>query len=154
MGLIFFGSTLKLRRIALAWCLLAMAGSGILLFYRADQGSFLERAMDRSPVDFRAEMYSAGWQMFVEKPILGWGNEGDIQAEVEKHVSSFHPEYYVFHNTFLELAVQRGLLGLGFYLWLMVCMFRLRKTGEVSDEVDGAFSNPHFRKLWPLLLGV
>lgn len=152
--LMFFGSTLKLRRVALAWCALAILGSGILLLYRTDPNSLTQRAMDRSPVDFRTEMYSAGWQMFVEKPVLGWGNERDIQAEVEKRVSSFHPEYYVFHNTFLELAVQRGLFGLGLYVWLMICLFRLRNTGAVSSHVDGAFSNPHFRKLWPLLLGV
>lgn len=151
--LMFFGSTLKLRRVALAWCVLATVTSGILLFYH-DQNSFAQRAMDRSPVDFRTEMYSAGWQMFVEKPVLGWGDERDIQAEVEKRVSSFRPEYYIFHNTFLELAVERGLLGLGLYVWLMICLFRLRKTGAVSNEMGGPFSNPHFRKLWPLLLGV
>jgi hypothetical protein len=125
-----------------------------MLFYRSDQDSFAQRAMDRSPVDFRTEMYRAGWQMFVEKPVLGWSSERHIQAEVEKRVSSFHPEYYVFHNTFLELAVQRGLLGLGLYVWLMICLFRLGKTSVTSEEIDGTFSNPHFRKLWPLLLGV
>jgi O-antigen ligase len=152
--LTFFGSTLKLRRIALAWCLLAIVGSGVMiLLYRADQDSFAQRAMDRSPVDFRTEMYSAGWQMFVEKPLLGWGSEHHIQAEVEKRVSNFHPEYYVFHNTFLELAVERGLLGLGLYVWLVISLFRLGKTGAVSNEMDRPFSNPHFHKLWPLLLG-
>lgn len=149
-----FGSTLKLRRIARAWCVLAIVGSGILLLYRGEQDSFAQRAMDRSPVDFRTEMYSAGWQMFLERPILGWGNERGIQAEVEKRVSSFHPGYYVFHNTFLELAVERGALGLGLYVWLMICLFRLAKTTTVSERMDCALSNPHFRKLWPLLLGV
>lgn len=99
-------------------------------------------------------MYSAGWQMFVEKPLLGWGSAHDIQAEVEKRVSNFHPQYYVFHNTFLELAVERGVLAVGLYIWLMICLCRLGKTAAISDEMDGAFSNPHFRKLWPLLLGV
>ncbi|MGH9514931.1 MAG: O-antigen ligase family protein [Terriglobales bacterium] len=152
--LMFFGSTLKLRRIAMAWCLLAIVGSGIMLLYRADQDSFAQRAMDRSPVDFRTEMYSAGWQMFVEKPLLGWGNEQHIQAEVEKRVSNFHPEYYVFHNTFLELAVQRGVLALGLYVWLMLCLFRLGRANARPDEINGPFSSSHFRKLWPLLLGV
>ena len=152
--LMFFGSTLKLRRIALAWCVLAIIGSGIMLLYRADQDSFAQRTMDRSPVEFRTEMYSAGWQMFAEKPVLGWGNEHDIQAEVEKRVSSFHPDYYIFHNTFLELAVERGLLGLGFYVWLIICLFRLAKRDAGPAEIDGAFSNPYFRRLWPLLLGV
>jgi O-antigen ligase len=152
--LMFFGSTLKLRRIALAWCVLGIVGSGIVLFDRRNQESFAQRALDRSPVEFRSEMYSAGWQMFIAKPVLGWGDDRDIQAEVKKRVSSFHPEYYVFHNTFLELAVERGLLGLGLYVWLMICLFRTGKPPEASAETASAFSNPHFRKLWPLLLGV
>ena len=152
--LLFVGSTLKMRRIALAWCVLAILGSGTVFLLDGDQNSFAQRMMDRSPVDFRSEMYSAGWQMFLDKPLLGWGNEHDIQSEVEKRVSSFHPEYYVFHNTFLELAVQRGVLGLGLYVWLMICLFRMGKRPAISDEPNQAFVNPHFRRLWPLLVGV
>jgi O-antigen ligase len=153
-GVLFFASSSKLRRVALAWCVLAVLGAGVLLFYRTDPDSFTQRAMDRSPVDFRTEMYRAGWQMSIEKPLLGWGNDLEIQQEVEKRVSSFHPEYYVFHNTFLELAVQRGLVGLGLYSWLMISLFRLRKSGAASAESDGPFVSSHFRQLWPLLLGV
>jgi hypothetical protein len=152
--LIFQASTPKLRRIALAWCLLAAVGSGMLLLYRFDANSLAQRAMDRSPVDFRTEMYQAGWQMFTEKPALGWGNELRIQPEVKKRVSSFHPEYYVFHNTFVELAVERGLLGLGLYLWLMICLLRFSKCDAAWPDSGGPFSSSHFRKLWPLLLGV
>jgi O-antigen ligase len=152
--LVFWASTRKLRRIAVAWCLLAIVGSGLLFFYRSNEHSFTQRAMDRSPVDFRTEMYRAGWQMFMEKPALGWGTEWHIQPEIEKRVSSFHPDYYVFHNTFLELAVERGLLGLGLYIWLMVSLFRLRKSGTGSNESGHAFASSHFRKLWPLILGV
>jgi len=152
--LVVFGSTTNLRRIAVAGSVLVITASGMLLLYRAEGNSFGQRAMDRSPVDFRAEMYSAGWQMFTEKPVLGWGNEWNIQPEVEKRVSSFHPEYYVFHNTFLELAVERGLLGLGLYVWLMICLFRLGRPGAGSQGSGEPFSGPHFRKLWPVLLGV
>ena len=149
-----FGSTLKLRRIAVAWCVMATVGLGILFLYGSRGDAIAERALDRSPVDFRNEMYRAGWQMFTQKPALGWGNEWLIQPEVEKRITTFHPEYYVFHNTFLELAVQRGLLGLGLYAWLMICLFRLNRTTAAASESASAFSNPHFRKLWPLLLAV
>ncbi len=154
MCLAFYGSTRKLRRIGIAFCVLAIVGAGILLLCRTNQDSFTQRAMDPSPVYFRSEMYQAGWQMFSEKPVMGWGNDSNIQPEVEKRVSSFHPEYYVFHNTFLELGVERGLLGLTLYLWLMICLFRLRKSSAVSDRSDIPFTNPNFRKLWPALLGV
>ena len=146
------GSMPKLRRIALAWCVIATVGSGILFLYRTRTDSLAERALDRSPVDFRNEMYRAGWQMFTEKPVVGWGNDWFIQPEVEKRISTFHPEYYVFHNTFLEIAVQRGLLGLGLYSWLIICLFRLSMAAV--SESDSTLSNRHFRKLWPLLLGV
>jgi putative inorganic carbon (hco3(-)) transporter len=149
-----FGSTLRLRRIAVTWCVAATVGLGILFLYGSRGDAIAERALDRSPVDFRNEMYRAGWQMFTQKPALGWGNEWLIQPEVEKRISTFHPEYYVFHNTFLELAVQRGLLGLGLYAWLMICLFRLSRTMAAASESASAFSNRHFRKLWPLLLVV
>jgi O-antigen ligase len=148
-----FGSTPKLRRIALAWCVIATVVLVTLFLYRAGADSITERALDRSPVDFRNEMYRAGWQMFTEKPVFGWGNDWLIQPEVEKRISTFHPEYYVFHNTFLEIGVQRGLLGLGLYSWLMICLFRLSRRPAASES-DSAFSNLHFRKLWPLLLTV
>lgn len=151
LALVRFGST-PIRRVAMGICIAGALAAGAIAIYQLDETSVSERLLDRSPVDFRTEMYSAGWQMFTEKPLLGWGNEWTIQPEVEKRVSSFHPEYYVFHNTFLELAVERGLLGLGVYAWLMICLFRLRKHSEEVQEDDGPFCSAHFRALWPLLL--
>ncbi|HZR64608.1 MAG TPA: O-antigen ligase family protein [Terriglobales bacterium] len=152
--LLLFGSARNLRKAALALCFLAIAGGGIFLAFHDDVNDFGERLMDRSPVDFRSEMYQAGWQIFLERPLLGWGNEWKVQPEVESRVSSFHPEYYVFHNTFLELGVDHGLLGLGLYLWLIICLFQLGKSKSNFGHPDGAFIGPHFRKLWPLLLAV
>ncbi|HJT70952.1 MAG TPA: O-antigen ligase family protein, partial [Terriglobales bacterium] len=124
--------------------------AGALFVFQTDSASFAERLLDRSPVDFRTEMYEAGWQMFTEKPVFGWGNDWSVQPEIEKRVSSFRPEYYVFHNTFLELAVHRGVLGLALYAWLIVCLFRLRRY-QISES-DDPFTNRHFHKLWPALL--
>ena len=140
------------RRVAIAICIAGVLAAGVVSIYQVDETSLSERLLDRSPVDFRTEMYTAGWQMFAERPLFGWGNEWRIQPEIERRVSSFHPEYYVFHNTFLELAVERGVLGLGVYAWLMICLFRLRKHSEEVQEDDGPFCSAHFRALWPLLL--
>jgi O-antigen ligase len=85
-------------------------------------------------------MYRAGWQMFTEKPLIGWGSEANVQPEIAKRISSFSAEYYVFHNTYLELAVQRGLIGLGLYTWLFVALFRFGgKTpdGESREQLFG-----------------
>ena len=150
--LLFLGSVPRLRRVALALTLAVIAGGSIVYLYRSNNDSLAERLLDRSPVDFRTEMYRAGLEMFAEKPLFGWGNEWAVQPEIEKRVSNFHPEYYVFHNTFLELAVQRGILGLGLYLWLTVSLFRLRSSDASVGDLP--FSGRDFRKLWPMMLGV
>jgi O-antigen ligase len=148
--LLLFVGDQRVRRIVAAVCVSVVLSAAFLWVQRAGTDSLLQRLEDQSPLEFRSEMYRAGLQMFVEKPLLGWGNEWQVQPEIERRMSDFHPEYYAFHNTFLELVVQRGLLGLGLYVWLMVCLIRLRRPGE--GEQDSAFMNQHFRKLWPLLL--
>jgi len=148
-----FGSQRRLRRAALGLCILAGIGISGALFYELNPGTLIDRLQDRSPLDFRAGMYRAGWEMFAEKPFLGWGSEANVQPEVAKRVSSFHPEYYVFHNTYLELAVEHGIVGLVLYAWLMICFVRLWKTPQ-SKGPEPPFLDSHFCKLWPLILGV
>lgn len=149
-----FGGSRTLRRAGWMFCLMSALGLSAFLFYRSQSSDFAERLEDRSPVDFRLDMYRAGWQMFTEKPLIGWGDEGRIQPEVARRVSNFHPEYYLFHNTYLELAVEHGLLGLGLYAWLMLCLFRLHKVPAGAHVGEFAFLGRSFRKLWLLLLVV
>ncbi len=104
-------------------------------------------------MDFRTEIYQAGWQMFMEKPLLGWGADSSVQSEVARRISDFHPDYYVFHNTFLELAVGRGLVGLGLYAWLILCLFRLGRPPTSGVNGPAHFMDREFRKLWPIVLG-
>lgn len=149
--LAFFGPTVVVRRTAKGLCAIALVGACVVFLYDSGSGDISERMMDRSPVDFRLEMYQAGWQMFTERPVSGWGTEAMIQAEMEKRLSSFHPERYLFHNTYLELGVEHGLLGLGLYAWLMVCLFRL---GKSDDRFDRQFWDSKLRALWPLIVVV
>ena len=150
--LAMFGPSVRLRRSGWMLTGFAVAGFSVFLAYRASSNDFAERIADRSPVDFRLDMYRAGWEMFAEKPLKGWGSEGRIQPEIERRMSNFHPEYYLFHNTYLELAVERGVIGLGLYAWLVLCFFRLRKAPEAAYEGEHSFLGRSFRKLWPPLL--
>jgi O-antigen ligase len=155
--LAFFGFDRRVRRVALALCALVALGIGGSLLYRINSGSMADRLEDRSPVHFRVVMYETGWQMFTEKPLTGWSgwNGGhNLQTEIALRVWEFHPEYYVFHNTYLELAVERGLVGLGLYAWLMVCLFRLSRVRPNLTDGEPHFLDSQFRKLWPLMLGV
>ena len=45
--------------------------------------SFFARLEERSPVEFRVVMYQTGVEMFLEKPLAGWG-PGDLQPELAK----------------------------------------------------------------------
>jgi O-antigen ligase len=99
-------------------------------------------------------MYQAGWQMFLEKPLTGWGTDASMQGELARRISDFHPDYYVFHNTYLELAAQRGVIGLGLYAWLLISLFGLAKARKKAPQARTQFMDSGFRKIWPVLLGV
>src|SRR5690242_14908804 len=98
--------------------------------------------------------------MFVERPLTGWGSERDVQPEVAKRIDGFQLDSFVFHNTYLELAVQRGVLGLAFYVWLMACLFRIgkrRSQDDLQNSETGKFERhdflgPQFRPIWILIL--
>ena len=143
---ILFG-TKRSRRLAVIVTLIA--GLGLSAAWLADKSlaNLSDRLTDRSPVEFRMQMYRAGWEMAIEKPFLGWGSEANIQPELSKRILDFRPEYYVFHNTYLELAVQHGMLGLALYAWLFFCFFRLRSRPE-----DGFAFGQGFDTVWRISL--
>jgi O-antigen ligase len=110
--------------------------------------SLSDRLEDRSPVEFRIAVYRAGWELFQVKPLLGWGADA-MQTELSKRISDFHQDEYYFHNTYLEILVERGVLGLGLYAWLAVDLFRLGRKRAVRD---GGFLDQEFRSLWPIFV--
>lgn len=156
---------------------LAFAGSVLLLLLRAPNGrlrractgltvagamgllacvsvatsnqSLADRLEDRSPVEFRMAVYRAGWEMFERKPLLGWGAVA-MQAELRKRISDFHQEEYYVHNTYLEILVERGLLGLGLYCWLAIDLFRVGRMRDVTREIG--FLDRGFRSVWPIFV--
>ena len=111
--------------------------------------SFFARLEERSPVEFRVVMYQTGLEMFLEKPLTGWGL-GDLQPELAKRVHDFHQSAFFFHNTYLEIAVQHGLLGLSLYLWIVVDLFRLgRRRQPHAASGESTFLDDQFRSFWP-----
>ncbi len=153
-ALIVFSSSKRIRRACL--CLLLAGSVGLLtaLSFEDTNSSIFARLEERSPVDFRVVMYQTGAEMFLEKPLTGWGL-GDLQPELAKRVYEFHQAAFFFHNTYLEIAVQHGLLGLSLYLWIVVDLFRLgRNQQSRTPSAEGTFLDEQFRSLWPVLLAV
>lgn len=152
--LILFGRGRHSRIAALALVLIAAVVISLAWLLQARSWELSERLQERSPIEFRLDMYRAGWQMFTERPLLGWGSDANIQPEIEKRLSSFHPEYYIFHNTYLQLAVQHGTVGVVLYIWLFVVLFRLGAPPNCgSTEREYPFG-PGFRLMWRIMLCV
>jgi O-antigen ligase len=150
--LLFTSPSLRLRRACLVLALAVSIGVLAIFSFGNISGSFDARLEERGPVEFRMAVYRAGWEMFLDKPLAGWGAE-NMQPELAKRISDFHQEAFFFHNTYLEIAVEHGVLGLILYLWMVVSLFRLGRKPRTSDP------SPHnsflpFRSLWPVLLGV
>jgi O-antigen ligase len=137
-------------------CLILAAGVGLLTALSFDDAntSFFTRLEERSPVEFRVVMYQTGLEMFLEKPLFGWG-ASELQPELAKRVHDFHQKAFFFHNTYLEIAVQHGLLGLVLYFWVVIELFRLgtRRRPHAASE-DGSFLDEGFRSVWPVLVAV
>ena len=142
--LLLMSSSPRVRRACV--CLIVAAGAGLLIAFSFDDGktSISDRLEERSPVEFRLVMYQTGVEMFLEKPLLGWGAE-DLQPELAKRVNDFHQKAFFFHNTYLEIAVQHGLVGLALYLWVVVDLLWLgSKKRHCSASADATFLDQIF----------
>jgi putative inorganic carbon (HCO3(-)) transporter len=152
--LLFFSPNRRLRRAC--FCLIAAAGMGLLvaLSFEDTNTTFDARLEERSPVEFRVVMYRAGLEMFLDKPLLGWG-ANDVQPELARRVHDFHQKAFFFHNTYLEIGVEHGVAGLALYLWMIVELLRLGgKRRPHLASPPGTFLDEDFRSLWPVLVAV
>lgn len=159
--LTFAGSALALfwrsgsRSLRRAWIWLVMfvvAGAVVMSSSQKLTQSLGERLEERGPIDYRAAVYSGGWEMFLERPLLGWGVH-QMPGELPRHVSGYKERVLYPHNTYLELLVEHGIVGLSFYFWLMWELWRLR-TGAIPEGEERGFLNRGFHRLWPILLCV
>ena len=111
-----------------------------------------DRLQERAPVDFRAAVYQGGWEMFLQRPLTGWGFH-QMPAELPRYVSGYHEKILYPHNTYLELLVEHGVVGLGLYFWLMWEMWRLGRR-RISQTNQAGFLDQNFRQMWPIFLAV
>jgi O-antigen ligase len=125
--------------------LLALASTGTA-------ASLQDRFEDRSPIEIRFAVYRAAWDMFLERPLLGWG-VSRMPPQLQQRVSDFHLHQFVVHNSYLEILVEHGLLGLALYAWLIFRLFKLARS-RYPDPQPGSFLDHGFREVWPVILCV
>jgi O-antigen ligase len=142
----------RLRRIAIAVAAVGALGLLVTLSFDDERRALADRLEESGPVDFREAVYAGGWQMFLEKPMTGWG-VNQMPAELARHVSGYKEKELYPHNTYLELLVEHGILGLALYVWLMWELWKLGRSSVPRAECYG-FLNRQFHAMWPVLLGV
>jgi O-antigen ligase len=108
-----------------------------------------DRLQEEGPVEFRLAAYQAGWEMFLQKPLAGWGTR-QVQEQLAEHIRDFRGESFAVHNTYIQILMEQGLLGFGFYAGLMIGLYRLGKVALAGGD-DFVSS---LRGLWPVLLAV
>jgi putative inorganic carbon (hco3(-)) transporter len=150
--LVFFSKNHRLRLTGLGCAL--MAGTGLAIFLTSTElgGTLGERLLERGPVDYREAVYAGGWDMFLQHPAAGWGFH-QMPAELPKYVAEYNEKTLYPHNTYLELLVEEGVVGLALYLWRMLELWELGRASILPDERAG-FLNTNFHRLWPILLAV
>jgi O-antigen ligase len=142
----------RLRRVSIAVAAMGALALLITLSFDDQRRALTDRLQESGPVDFREAVYTGGWQMFLEKPFTGWG-VNQMPAELARHVSGYNEKELYPHNTYLELLVEHGILGLALYVWLMWELLRLGRGSVPRDECNGLL-NRQFHAMWPVLLGV
>ncbi|HTR26957.1 MAG TPA: O-antigen ligase family protein [Terriglobales bacterium] len=150
---IVLGFRMLRRRVLAATAVVVVAGlvGGIAL--RAGNHSLhdmiSERTSERGPVDARMAVYSAGWEMFQERPFTGWP-AGRMYGELARRMAGYHLRIFYVHNTFLALLVEFGVPGLALYAILFFSLFRLahRRQPEEASTIAA------LRGVWPILLCV
>ena len=152
VALLFLNSDHRIRRVCRYVLVAASIAVLLALASAGTAGSLQDRFEDRSPIEIRFAVYRAAWDMFLERPLLGWG-VSRMPAQLEQRVSDFHLHQFVVHNTYLEILVEHGLLGLALYIWLLFRLFRLAQIRGPNPQ-PGSFLDRGFREIWPVILGV
>lgn len=124
------------RRLALGWLVVAAVAVVLMPASWSARISSISDLRDPSNYD-RVCMLEAGLYMIDERPLFGLG-PGMVRERYPIYRHPTAPRYTVahLHNTFAQLAAERGLLSLASYVWLMAVCFvwawrRFRRHGGV-----------------------
>src|SRR5580700_4912313 len=150
--LIFRSHNRRMRLICVVVAIVGALGLLIAMSFDDQRRALTERLQESGPLEFRLAVYTGGWQMFLEKPLAGWG-VNQMPTELARHVSGYKEKELYPHNTYLEILVEHGVFGLALYVWLMWEIYRLGR-GPVPRAEGNGLLNQQFHAMWPVLLGI
>jgi exopolysaccharide production protein ExoQ len=125
-------------RLALLGAVLALGGA-FLYMAGVDPMSLILNLLDREPtMTGRSHLWEAAWGQIARRPLLGTGFEAFWASAMDwrtLRVLELVGDVGSFHNTYLELWVNLGLLGLVTALITLVAM--LKKSFSLALEPEG-----------------
>ncbi len=152
LALVIISKSRLVRRSCIGLVLVGGLGLATVLTCTGLGGALTDRLEERQPVEYRQAVYAGGWQMFLERPLLGWGFH-QMPTELPRFVSEYQDKVLYPHSTYLEVLVELGLVGFALYIWLMWELLRLARGAIPSRENEG-FLDSEFHRMWPILLGI
>lgn len=153
LAMIFLSENARWRlRASFALFAVIILGCGMVLTSHKLARSLDDRFQEQGPVDFRKAVYAGGWEMFLERPLTGWGFH-QMPVELPRFVSGYEEKVLYPHNTYLELLVEHGAVGLTLYVWLMWELWRIG-WGEIPAGEREGFLDRDFHRMWPIVLAV
>jgi len=103
---------------------------------RVTSVSFQERT-----IRARFQIWGIAWRAFLERPVLGWGQENFLVAfskYFDPRLYDQEPWFDRPHNIVFEWLINAGVLGLAAYLALFVTLFwgigKLLKRGDIGKK--------------------
>jgi O-antigen ligase len=116
---LFVLALLRRPKSVLVWMPVALVGLALLVAPVRERIVSIVDLQDRSNYD-RLSMLDAGLEMVTERPLLGLG-PGMPERLYPIYRPLAAPRHTVphLHNTYIQIAAEGGLIGLGAYLWLI-----------------------------------
>lgn len=152
VALIFLRSQRRNRRIYAAACAIGIAAVALALSSGYLGSAVNDRLNENAPIEFRQAVYAGGWEMFLQRPLTGWGFHR-MPDELPRHVVRYGKTLLYPHNTYLELLAENGIVGFALYAWVIWELWKLRRS-PVSVADKESFLGRDLRRLWPIMLGV
>jgi len=95
---------------------------------------------DKESSDSRLEMWRVAGRVIDQYPVLGAGI-GKFHHYLELYAPGQDLNFYVPHNTYIQIAVELGFIGLGLFLAMLYGTFRsLKKTRRAAKKAGDVFT--------------
>ncbi|MGO2233636.1 MAG: O-antigen ligase family protein [Marinomonas sp.] len=100
-----------------------------------------------SSFGIRLHSWMAATDFIKEKPIFGWGSNGKslVMSHSESLPEWVKKDFGHLHNSYLEILVNYGLVGIFFYfsIWVVIgkILFKEIKSGRIEKEIGYLFTS-------------